>query len=165
MELGQLKKIFLSYSTQSLSFHWNRPRTLKQFWTIAQIIIHNSHEIPLLNFSILWLFQCLASTDNRRPVLLSITLVKWRKLNVSWTSSECLLYRSSQRRCSVRKGALSYFAKFTGKHLCQSLFLKKRLWRSCFPVNFTKFLRTTFLQNTSSVCTFDLHPLSRGMSD
>ena len=26
---------------------------------------------------------------------------------------------------------------------------KKRLWRKCFPVNFAKFLRTTFLQNTS----------------
>ena len=27
--------------------------------------------------------------------------------------------------------------------------LKKRLWHRCFPVNFTKFLRTPFLQNTS----------------
>ena len=27
--------------------------------------------------------------------------------------------------------------------------LKKRLWRRCFPVNFAKFLRTPFLQNTS----------------
>ena len=46
---------------------------------------------------------------------------------------------------------------FTGKHLCQSLIfnefghlrsatlLKKRLWHRCFPVNFTKFLRTPFL--------------------
>ena len=69
--------------------------------------------------------------------------------------------RSSQRRCSVRKGALRNFGKFTGKHLCQSLFfnkvaglrsatlLKKRLWHRCFPVNFPKFLRRTFLQNTS----------------
>ena len=55
----------------------------------------------------------------------------------------------------------SYFTKFTEKHLCQSLFfnkvlglrpatlLKKRLWHMCFPVNFVKFLRTPFLQNTS----------------
>ena len=27
--------------------------------------------------------------------------------------------------------------------------LKKRLWHRCFPVNFAKFLRTTFSQNTS----------------
>ena len=26
-------------------------------------------------------------------------------------------------------------------------FLKKRLWHRCFPANFTKFLRTPFLQN------------------
>ena len=51
--------------------------------------------------------------------------------------------------------------KFTGTHLCQSLFfnkdadlrfatlLKKRLWHSWFPVNFAKFLRTPILQNTS----------------
>ena len=42
------------------------------------------------------------------------------------------------------------------ENTCGSLFLirpatllKKRLWRRCFLVNFTKFLRTTFLQNTS----------------
>ena len=69
--------------------------------------------------------------------------------------------RNSQRRCSVRKGVLRNFTKFTGKHLCQSLFfnkvaglrpatlLKKRLRHRCFPVNFAKFLRTPFLQNTS----------------
>ena len=27
--------------------------------------------------------------------------------------------------------------------------LKKRLWHRCFPVNFAKFLRTPFSQNTS----------------
>ena len=60
------------------------------------------------------------------------------------------------RRCSVRKGVLGNFPKFTGKHLCQSLFLnkvvglrpatllKKWLWHRCFPVNFVKFLRTGF---------------------
>ena len=69
--------------------------------------------------------------------------------------------RSSHRRCSVKKGVLRNVAKFTGRHLCQSLFfnkvaslrpatlLKKRPWHMCFPVNFAKFLRTYFLQNTS----------------
>ena len=33
--------------------------------------------------------------------------------------------RSSHRRCSIRKGALGDFAKFTGKHMCQSLFFNK----------------------------------------
>ena len=30
-----------------------------------------------------------------------------------------------------------------------SNFIKKSLWHKCFPVNFAKFIRTTFLQNTS----------------
>ena len=60
----------------------------------------------------------------------------------------------------MQNGVLRNFTKFTGKQLCQSLFLnkvaglstatllKKRLHR-CFPVNFAKFLRTPFLQNTT----------------
>ena len=34
-------------------------------------------------------------------------------------------YRSSHRKCSVRKSVLRNFAKFTGKHLCQGLFFNK----------------------------------------
>ena len=61
----------------------------------------------------------------------------------------------------MKKGVLRNLAKFTGKHLCQSLFftkvagfrpvtlLKKRLRHRCFPVNFAKLLRTPFLQNSS----------------
>ena len=61
----------------------------------------------------------------------------------------------------MKKGAFRNFIKFTGKHSCQGLFfnkvvglspatsLKDRLWHRCFPVNFAKFLRTLFLQNTS----------------
>ena len=76
-------------------------------------------------------------------------------------SKETLVARSSHRRCSVRKNVLWNFAKFTGKHLYQSLFfnkivglrpatlLKKRLWHRCFPMNFAMFLRTPFLQNSS----------------
>ena len=62
--------------------------------------------------------------------------------------------RSRHWRSSVRKDVLRNFAKFTEKHLCQSIFLsadaallKKGLWWKCFPVNFTKFRRTPFLQN------------------
>ena len=32
-------------------------------------------------------------------------------------------HRSSHQRSSVKKGVLRYFTKFTGKHLCQSVFL------------------------------------------
>ena len=68
-----------------------------------------------------------------------------------------VLSRSSCSEVFCKKGVLRNFAKFTGKHLCQSLFfnkvaglrpailLKERLWHRCFPVNFAKFLRAPFL--------------------
>ena len=69
-------------------------------------------------------------------------------------------FRSSRLDVFCTKCVLINYAKFTGKHLCQSLFLnkvqappatllKKRLWYRCFPVNFAKFVETTFLQDTS----------------
>ena len=56
-----------------------------------------------------------------------------------------------------KKAGLENFAKFTGKHLCKSLFLIKLQISACnftkketlSPVNFAKFLRTPFSQNTS----------------
>ena len=36
-----------------------------------------------------------------------------------------LQYRSSYRRCSIKKAVLKNFAIFTGKHLCWGLFLIK----------------------------------------
>ena len=57
--------------------------------------------------------------------------------------------RSSCPGVVCKKGVLRNFAKFTGKHMCQSLkpanLLKKRLWHRCFPVNFANFLRTPYL--------------------
>ena len=65
---------------------------------------------------------------NTQYCLLPI-LVKWKSLVDKGKSFEALLtnlyVRSSHRRCSVRKGVLRKFAKFTGKHLWQSLFLNK----------------------------------------
>ena len=65
-------------------------------------------------------------------------------------------FRSSRSEMFFKKGVFKNFAKFTGKHLCQSLFvnkisglwpatlLKKKLWHKGFPVSFMKFLRTSF---------------------
>ena len=36
-----------------------------------------------------------------------------------------IIYRSSHRKCSVRKGVLRNLTKFTGKYLCQSLYYNK----------------------------------------
>ena len=84
----------------------------------------------------------------------------------SFTIAECyisfvLTKRSSRPEVLCKKGVPENVAKFTGKHLCQILFLnkvtgirlatllKRRIWDSCVLVNFAKFLRTPFLQNTS----------------
>ena len=65
-------------------------------------------------------------------------------------------YRRSRPEVFFKKGVLTNFAKFTGKHLCHSFFfhkvanlrpatlLKMRLWHRCVTVNFAKFLRTSF---------------------
>ena len=34
-------------------------------------------------------------------------------------------FRSSHRRCSIKKCVLKNLSKFTGKHLCQGLFFDK----------------------------------------
>ena len=49
----------------------------------------------------------------------------WRSLKDSLLSGYSFSYRSSHQRCSLRKGVLRNFAKFTGKQLCQSLFFHK----------------------------------------
>ena len=74
-------------------------------------------------------------------------------------SNSLFLTEAATRGALQEKVVLRNFIKFTGKHLCQSLFFnkvaglgigpatlfKKRLWHGCFQVNFVKFLRTPFL--------------------
>ena len=59
-------------------------------------------------------------------------------------------------------GVFKNFAKFTEKHLSQSLFfdkaatlLKKRLWHKCFPINFEKLLRKRFFYRKPPVTASD----------
>ena len=96
-------------------------------------------------------------------------------------SSE-LKFQKQPPEVFCKRGVLRNFTKFTGKHLCQSLFfnkvagkhlcqslffnivaglrpatlLKKRPWHRYFPVNFVKFLRTPLLQNTSERLLLDV---------
>ena len=97
-------------------------------------------------------------------------LISWYR--ISFGRQKCLtpektwLWHIQKRPPEVfyKETVLKNFAKFTGKHLCQSLFfnkvaglrpatlLKKRLWHRWFSVNFATFSRTHFLQNTSGGC-------------
>ena len=56
-------------------------------------------------FMLVWTFSYMNKKRNK-------LLRKWRS-------------RSSHRRCSVRKGVLRNFSKFTGKHMCKSLSFNK----------------------------------------
>ena len=65
--------------------------------------------------------------------------------------------RSSHQRWAVRKGVLRNFVKFTGKHLCQSLFFNKvaETLAQAFFCEFSKIFKNTFfvehLRATASV--------------
>ena len=81
-----------------------------------------------------------------------------------------LFCRSSHRSCSVEKGVLRNFAKFTGKHLCHLFFnkiaLKKRLWHThVFSCEFCKLSKNTFfvehLWATASVFILWINSLKR----
>ena len=90
---------------------------------------------------------------------------------------EVILIRSSHQGCSIKKGFIRNFTKFTGKHLCQSLiktliktlnknFIQKQTLAQVFPVNFAKFLRTSFLKNTSGrLLLFNVNKYSKSFSE
>ena len=82
------------------------------------------------------------------------TTINYRFVTVYWRSTckKTLLFswvRSNHPKVFCKKGVLGNFAKFTRKRLCQCLLrpatlFKKILWHRCFPMNFAKFLRTSF---------------------
>ena len=63
-------------------------------------------------------------------------------------------YGSSHKKCSVKKGVLKNFAKFSGQHLCQSLFfhkvsgpstfLQKETLAKVFSCEFFEIFKNTF---------------------
>ena len=93
-------------------------------------------------------------TRREQDLNLSSGLVEWNCAVVITTAPQ----RQTTTPRHLFRDVLRNFTKFTGKHLCQVLFMsglkacnfiKMRLWHWCFHVNFAKFLRTPFLQNTS----------------
>ena len=69
--------------------------------------------------------------------------------------------RSSHQRCSVKKGVSQNPQKITCVRV--SFLISCRLRHRCFPVDFAKFLRTSFLQNTSFFCFLDSKTFSEGV--
>ena len=54
------------------------------------------------------------------------------------------MQNSNENTCA----RVSFLIKLQASRLTPATLLKKRLWHTCFPVNFAKFIRTPFLQNT-----------------
>ena len=92
---------------------------------------------------------CIAHT----PLIVNLSILLY---SAPSSSSSRLLLRSNCPEVFYKKGVLRNFDKFTGKHLCQSLFfnkvagyrpatlLKKRLLYRCFPLNFCKISKNNF---------------------
>ena len=71
------------------------------------------------------------------------------------------IFRSSHRRCSIKKGILKHFVIFAGKHICRGLLfnkiaghqacnsIKKRLRHRYYLANISKFIRRPILKNIS----------------
>ena len=127
-----------------------RPRfSYVHFIKIYEMMNNNNFAWTMVawhRFFLSWnVFRDLRGVDSKLSQNLEITFGSSAKLfKKSWKNF--ILFRSSHWRCSVKKVVLLNFAKFIGKHLCQSLFfnkvagiagiaynfIKKRLWRRCF---------------------------------
>ena len=70
--------------------------------------------------------------------------------------------RSSHRKFSIKKGVLTNFSKFTGKHLCQSLFFN-RLYYRFFLWIFRNLQDHCLLQNTFGGLPLHLEPCQISM--
>lgn len=86
-----------------------------------------------------WFFRFLSQT------------FKYKYLYFQHVQTHLSLVRSNRSEIVYTIGVAKNFPRFTRKHIYLSLFLiitfllKKRIQRSCFPVNCAKFLRALFL--------------------
>ena len=81
--------------------------------------------------------------------------MEYHRWIAAWGWLRILVSRNSHPQRSLKKAVLKNFANFTGKHffslfllikneICN--FIKKRLWRRCFHVDFGKFIAAWGLQ-------------------
>ena len=97
----------------------------------------------------------------KKPVSFFSKTFLW--INFSFSQFHEHIFKSSRSHLFVKIGVLKSFPDFTEKHWCWSLFKNLAGWRPanllkksfpgkrCFPVKFTKFLRTHFF-NISGDC-------------
>ena len=74
------------------------------------------------------------------------------KLVISFLAFPIFILSGKKKSEAATKGALQekvFLELLQNSQESPATLLKKRLWHRCFPVNFVKFLRRPFLQNTS----------------
>ena len=90
--------------------------------------------------------------SNKRPKALL-----WKKIwyLCFWKTDRVVMSNTSKwkstRRVFCKKGVLRNFAKFTGRHLCQSLLIKKETLAQMFSYEFYEISKNTFSYRTPPV--------------
>ena len=108
-----------------LSIHGPLPFSVN-FKKLTPAATFSSKQSGGIHFHLCW---TLIARNTAKTTLLFFFFVYFQKNifeNPHLSNYISMTVRSSHRRCSVRKTVLRNFAKFTGKHLCQSLWQRKR---------------------------------------
>ena len=90
------------------------------------LTVYFPHQIgTIIHLNIYHFFICCQNFSNQ-PNVLFVDLNAINSDILKMSEKEIVrVSRSSHQRCSITKGVLRNFAKFTGKHLCQSFFFNK----------------------------------------
>ena len=141
------QQTFVNPTNTSRVFHvettWNRPfprrLNVEYTWCVCKEVLY--HVVAWIKLYIL--------TDSLCYVV-TFFISRVNGVSHSFIFPLLILFRSSHRRCSIKK-VFFKISQNSQENICAkvSFILKRRLWHRCFPVNFAKVLRTPFLQNTS----------------
>ena len=116
-------------ATENAKFKWKLPKGMANY---ANKYFEEFISEGDLKEAILMPVQCqkICTLLKNQTISLKIFLKKKGKViskiqKIFLRNCEIKQDRSSQQMCSMKKGVLRYFSKFTGKYLCQSLFFNK----------------------------------------
>ena len=127
---------------------WGKPNLLL-LWALSFFTVY---------FAVVYLWASFAIFSIYLKFILLFMLLRITQLIFRWGCRLLLHYLSVAKSSGKSEDVQGKFVKMrfflenpgeTANHNNSSGKLKKRLWHRCFPVNFTKFLRTPFLKNTS----------------
>ena len=109
------------------------------------------HQNQFCKSSIIYYRNCIKKGCHKNHFL-KYFLINVHGLNPQYFQN---MFRSSHRRCSVRKGVLRIFTKFSGKHLCQRSeacnFIKKETLARVFSCEFREISENSLFYRTHLV--------------